>query len=319
VTTYIIRRLLQALVVVIGCSIVTFIIIHALPGGPAQAMLGPRASPAQLRAFTVDNGYNKPFFVQYWRYVDGLLNGNLGYSYHYNQTVASLLAQDLPKTAVLIGLALAVAVLLALPLGVLQAVRRNRPVDYALTAASFVGYAMPSFWLGILLILVFSIYLPWLPPEAPQGATVSAVLQQPDAMILPVVTLTVISLGSYSRFVRSSSIENLAEDYVRTARAKGASEARVLFRHVLRNSLLPLITLLGLNLPALVSGAIIIESIFNYPGMGLLFWTAATTHDYPVLMGTSIVVAVATVLGNLLADLLYAVADPRIRHARAAG
>ena len=314
-TAYIIRRLLQALVVVVGCSIVTFIIMHMLPGGPAQAMLGPRASRAQLRAFVVDNGYNKPLFVQYWRYITGLLHGNLGYSYHYNQTVASLLAQDLPKTAVLIGLAITVAVLVAVPLGILQAVRRNRPVDYVFTAASFVGYAMPSFWLGILLILVFSIYLPWLPPEAPQGPTVAAVLQQPDAMILPVVTLAVVSLASYSRFVRSSSIENLAEDYVRTVRAKGASERCVLFRHVLRNSLLPLITLLGLNLPAVVSGAIIVESIFNYPGMGLLFWTAATTHDYPVLMGTSIVIAVATVLGNLVADLLYAVVDPRIRYA----
>jgi peptide/nickel transport system permease protein len=316
VTAYIIRRLLQALVVVIGCSIVTFIIMHMLPGGPAQAMLGPKASPAQLRAFIVQNGYNKPLFVQYWRYISDLLHGNLGYSYHYNQTVTSLLAQDLPKTAVLIGLAIVVAVLLALPLGILQAVHRNRPVDYVFTAASFVGYAMPSFWLGILLILVFSIYLPWLPPEAPQGATVAAVFQQPAALVLPVVTLAAVSLAAYSRFVRSSAIENLVEDYVRTARAKGASERRVLFRHVMRNSVLPLITLLGLNLPALVSGAIIVESIFNYPGMGLLFWTAATTHDYPVLMGTSIVVAVATFLGNLMADLLYAVADPRIRHAR---
>jgi peptide/nickel transport system permease protein len=315
-TAYIIRRLLQALVVVIGCSIVTFIIMHMLPGGPAQAMLGPRASPAQLRAFIVENGYNKPLYVQYWRYITGLLHGNLGYSYHYSQTVTSLLAQDLPKTGVLIGLAMAVAVLLAVPLGILQAVRRNRPVDYVFTAASFVGYAMPSFWLGILLILAFSIYLPWLPPEAPQGATVAAVLHQPAALILPVATLAAVSLASYSRFVRSSSIENLAEDYVRTARAKGAPERRVLFRHVLRNSLLPLITLLGLNLPALVSGAIIVESIFNYPGMGLLFWTAATTHDYPVLMGSSIVVAVATVLGSLIADLLYAVVDPRIRHVR---
>jgi peptide/nickel transport system permease protein len=316
VTTYIIRRLLQALVIVIGCSIVTFIIMHMLPGGPAQAMLGPKASPAQLRAFIVQNGYNKPLYVQYWVYVSDLVHGNLGFSYHYNQTVTSLLAQDLPKTGILIGLAIAVAVVAAVPLGMLQAVRRNRPVDHVLTAASFIGYAMPSFWLGILLILAFSIYLPWLPPEAPQGNSMGSILAQPSAMILPVITLAVVSIAAYSRFIRSSSIENLTEDYVRTARAKGASQRRVLFGHVLRNSLLPLITLLGLNLPAVVSGAIIIESVFNYPGMGLLFWTAATTHDYPVLMGVSIVVAVATVLGNLIADLLYAVVDPRVRHVR---
>jgi peptide/nickel transport system permease protein len=312
-TSYIIRRLLQAMVVVVGVSLVTFLIMHELPGGPAQAMLGPTANPVQIHAFIVANGYNKPVFVQYWRYVANLVHGNLGYSYHYNQTVTSLLAEDLPKTALLVGLAMALAVAAAVPLGILQAVRRNRPVDHVLTAAAYVGYAMPSFWLGILLILGFSIYLQWLPPEAPQGATVGAVLQQPAGLILPVVTLAVASLAAYSRFVRSSSMENLALDYARTSRANGASERHVLFRHILRNSLIPLVTLIGLNLPALVSGAILVESVFNYPGMGLLFWTAATTHDYPVLMGTSIVVAVATVLGNLIADVLYAVVDPRIR------
>jgi peptide/nickel transport system permease protein len=312
-TTYIISRVFQALLVVIGVSLVTFIIMHMLPGGPAQAMLGPTATPQQIHTFIVQNGYNQPIFVQYWRYVVNVVHGNLGYSYHYNQTVASLLGQDLPKTALLVGLAMAVAVLVAIPLGVLQAVRRNRPVDYVFTAASFVGYAMPTFWLGILLVLAFAIYLPWLPPEAPQGTTVGAILQQPAGLILPVTTLAVVSLAAYSRFVRSSLIENLAQDYVRTARAKGASERRVLFGHILRNSLIPIVTLIGLSLPAVVSGAIITESVFNYPGMGLLFWTAATTHDYPVLMGTSIVVATATVIGNLIADVLYAVVDPRVR------
>ncbi len=312
-TTYLIRRLGQAVLVVIGVTIVVFIISHLLPGGPARALLGPRVTPEQVHAFIVANGYNKPIFVQYWHYIDNLLHGNLGYSYHYNQTVNSLLAQDLPKTALLVGLAVALAIVVAIPLGILQAVRRNRSIDYVLTGASFVGYSMPTFWLGILLIMTFSVSLHLLPPEAPQGATIGVVLQQPSALILPVVTLAVVSIAAYSRFMRSSSVENLVQDYVRTVRAKGASEWRVLFHHVLRNSLIPIITLIGLSLPAVVSGAIITESVFNYPGMGLLFWNAATTRDYPVLMGFTIVIAVATVVGNLLADILYAVVDPRIR------
>jgi peptide/nickel transport system permease protein len=312
-TGYIIRRILQAAVVVLGVSVVVFVIIHLLPGGP-RAMLGPKTTPEQLHAFIVANGYNKPVFVQYWRYIDTLLHGNLGYSYHFNQTVNSLLAEDLPKTAVLVGLAIGLAIVVSVPLGILQAVRRNRPVDYVLTGASFVGYSMPTFWLGILLIMAFSISLHWLPPEAPQGATVGEVLQQPIGLILPVVTLAVVNLAAYSRFMRSSTVENLVQDYTRTARAKGASGGRVLVRHVLRNSILPMVTLLGLSLPAVVSGAIITESIFNYPGMGLLFWDAATAHDYPVLMGTTLVVGIATVTGSLIADLLYAVADPRVRY-----
>ena len=311
--SYLIRRTGQAIVVVLGVSIVVFILIHMLPGGP-RALLGPRTTPEQVHAFIVANGYNKPIFVQYWRYLANLVRGNLGYSYHYNQTVDSLIAENLPKTGVLVGISTALAIIVSLPLGILQAVRRNKPDDYVLTAASFVAYSMPAFWLGLLFVELFSIELHWLPPLAPQGATVGAVLQQPSAMVLPIGTLAVISIASYSRFMRSSGIENLVQDYVRTARAKGASNLRTLMRHVVPNSLLPMITLVGLSLPWVVSGAILTESIFNYPGMGLLFWNAAVSHDYPVLMGTSIVVGVATVVGSLIADILYAVADPRVRY-----
>ncbi len=310
---YIVRRLFQALLVLFGVSIIVFIIIHMLPGGP-RALLGPKSSPAVVHAFIVANGYNRPIYIQYWHYLDKLLHGNLGYSYHFNQTVNSLLAEDLPKTGVLVGLAVVLAILASIPLGIVQATRRNRPLDYALTGAAFVGYSMPTFWLGILLTLAFSVSLHWLPPEAPQGATVGAVLQQPSGLVLPVITLAVVSIAGYSRFMRSSTIENMIQDYTRTARSVGDSNSQVLFRHVLRNSLLPMITLIGLSLPAVVSGAIVTETIFNYTGMGLLFWNAATSHDYPVLMGTTLVVGTATVLGNLIADILYAVADPRIRY-----
>jgi peptide/nickel transport system permease protein len=244
-----------------------------------------------------------------------LIHGNLGFSYHYNQTVDSLLAQDLPKTAVLVGLSYLISIAVAIPLGILQAVRRNKPIDYGLTGLSFIGYSMPVFWLGILLILIFAVDLHWLPPEAPQGTTIGAILSQPSGLVLPVATLSIITIAQFSRFMRSSAIENLVQDYIRTARGNGLSSGSVLFRHLLRNSLLPIITLVGLSLPATLSGAVITESVFNYPGMGLLLWTAATVRDYPVMLGFTVVVGAATVVGSLLADILYAVADPRVRYA----
>jgi peptide/nickel transport system permease protein len=314
VTGYILRRIVHSVVVVIGVTIIVFVIVHLLPGGPARALLGSRASSQQIQSFDAANGYNKPIPVQYIDYLNRLVHGNLGYSYHYNQTVASLLSQYLPKSALLVGLSYVVALIVAIPLGVLQALRRNKPVDYALTSVAFVGYSMPAFWLGIILILVFAVTFHLLPPEGPQGATVAAVLTQPSALILPVITLAAATVALFSRFMRSSAIETLVQDYIRTAKAKGLSGRRIVVHHVLRNSITPIITLIGLSLPGTVSGAVITESVFNYPGMGLLFWTAAVTHDFPILLGFTIVVAIATVLGSLMADVLYAVADPRVRY-----
>jgi peptide/nickel transport system permease protein len=314
VTAYLVRRLVQAVAVVIGVTIIVFIILHALPGGPARGLLGPEASTQQVQQFIAANGFNKPLIVQYGNFLNQLLHGNLGYSYHYNQTVASLLSKDLPKSALLVGLAYLVALVVAIPLGILQALRRNTMVDYVSTGVSFVAYSMPSFWLGILLILGFSVNWHLLPPEGPQGATVTAVLQDPLALVLPVATLALVTIAVFSRFMRSSAIETLVQDYMRTARAMGVPERSILFRHLLRNSLIPIITLIGLSLPATISGAVITESVFNYPGMGLLFWTSATTHDFPVLLGSTVVFATATVIGSVLADLLYAMADPRVRY-----
>jgi peptide/nickel transport system permease protein len=316
VTWYITRRVAQSIVVVLCVTIFVFLIVQLLPGGPVRALLGPRATPQAIRAFTIQNGYNKPIFVQYAHYLVDLLHGNLGYSYVYNESVNSLLAQALPKSAVLVGLAVAVAAIVAIPIGMLEAVQRNRPIDYALTGVSLVGYSMPVFWLGTLLILAFSVELHLLPSEGPQGQTVAAVLSQPTAMILPVATLAIVTVALYSRFMRASAIESLVQDYTRTARSTGLSEWDVLYRHTLRNSLIPVITLIGLSVPAILSGAVVTETVFNYPGMGLLFWTAATRHDFPVMLGCVIVGAVATVAGSLLADVLYAVADPRVRYGK---
>ncbi len=310
--SYIVRRVLQACIVVVGVSLIVFIIIHLLPGGIARAVLGIQATPAAVRAFNATNGYDRPLWEQFFIWWSHLFQGNLGYSYQQNATVAALLGQDLPKTVLLVGLAFALALVVGIPIGLYQAVRRNHAVDHLLTALAFVAYSLPVFWLGLLVVLVFAVNSRLLPAEAPQGATVGAILAHPSGLVLPIMTLAIVIVAAFSRFTRSSVLENLAQDYVRTAAAKGASQFRIVTRHVLRNSLLPLITLVGLTLPAIVSGAVIVETVFNYPGMGLLFWNAAQSRDYPVLLGVTLVVGIATVVGSLLADLLYAFADPRI-------
>ena len=311
-TTLLLRRLAQAVVVMLGVILVVFLVSHLLPGGP-RSLLGLQANPVTVRQFYAANGYNRPLPVQFALYVKRLITGDLGFSYHYNESVSTLLAQDLPKSVLMVGLAYAVGLLVALPIGALQAVRHNKPVDYVLSGGSLIAYSMPTFWLGLLTILFFAVRLRWLPAEAPQGATVGAILADPKGLVLPVLTLAAGTVAVFSRFMRASALEVLIQDYVRTARGKGMAESRVLARHVLRNAILPTITLIGLSLPAVLSGAIVTESVFNYPGMGLLFWNAALSHDYPLLLGFTVVVAAATIAGSLLADILYGFADPRLR------
>ncbi len=311
---YLVKRCAQALVVLFIVTVVVFSILHFLPGSPARALLGIHATPGAIRAFNEANGYNRALPIQYIDYLDRLVHGNLGFSYHFDQSVGSLLSLDMPKSALLIGSSYAIALLIAIPLGIVQALRRNKVTDHTVTTLSFIGYAMPTFWLGMLLLVLFSAKLHILPPEGPQGASVSASLSDPSALVLPVATLTIVTVAQFSRFMRSSAIETMLQDFVRTALAKGDSRWQLVRRHVLRNSVLPIITLAGLSLPTVFSGAIIVEALFNYPGMGWLFWTATGAHDYPVLMGFTVVVAVATVVGNLIADIAYAWADPRIRY-----
>jgi peptide/nickel transport system permease protein len=315
VLRFVVHRIAQAAVVVLLVTLIVFAVLHFLPGTPARAMLGIKATPGAIRAFDVANGYNRALPVQYLMYLGRLLHGNLGFSYHFDQPVASLLALDMPKTGLLVGTAYLLALLVSIPMGLVQALRRGKIVDHAFTTLSFVGYAMPSFWLGILLIVLLSVQFHLLPPEGPQGASVGAVVQDPRALVLPVLTLTVITVAQFSRFMRSSVIETLLQDYIRTAKAKGASTVQLVTRHLLRNSLLPIVTLVGLSFPAVISGAVVVEALFNYPGMGWLFWTAAGDQDYPVLLGFTVVVGAATVIGSLIADVAYALLDPRIRYA----
>lgn len=314
-TRYLLRRIGQAVIVLLLVTIVVFVLIHLLPGGPARAELGTMATPTAIRAFNQANGLNHPVPVQYWDWITGVLRGHLGYSYQQNQTVAALLAERIPKTAFLAGVSVLIALLIAVPAGLYQAVRRSKIDDYVLTVASFGLYSTPAFWLAIVLIDIFAVRMHVVPAEAPQG-NFPAIFADPAAMVLPVATIALVSIAAFSRYVRSSVLDELTLDYVRMARSKGASRRYVLIWHVLRNALSPVVTLLGLSLPFILSGTLITEQVFNYPGVGLMFVTATTTQDYPVLLGVVLVVGVATVLGSLLADIGYAVLDPRVRYVR---
>lgn len=313
-TGFLVRRLGQSAIVVLGVTILTFVLTRLLPGGVARAVLGTRASPVAIADFNHANGLDLPGWEQYFIYLNQVLHGNLGFSYQLNESVVDLLKDHLPKTIILLGVATLLTLAVAIPMGVLQAVRRNKLDDYFFTTLSFALYSMPIFWLGLILIVIFSADLNVLPPEGPQG-DISTYLDptQISSLVLPVVTLSLVEVALFSRYMRSSMLDNLVLDYVRTARAKGVSTTGVLYGHVLRNALIPIVTLLGLSLPGIISGALIVEAIFNYPGMGLLFWDSAQKRDYPVLLGVTLVVAIATVVGNLLADIGYAVVDPRVR------
>ena len=314
---FLVRRIAQAVVVVLLVTVITFILLRAIPGNVAVAILGPSGfrNPALLAAFNREYGFDKPWFDQYLMWLGHLLHGNLGFSWTLDQSVSSELGQHLPKTIILVGLSIILALVVAVPVGLWQAAQRNRLVDYAFTGFSFLFYAAPSFFVGTVLILVFSVKLHIFGPEGPQGGLVSDMTDWRD-MTLPVVTLALITMALFSRYMRSAVLDNISQDYVRTARAKGASQRRVLWRHVLRNSLIPIATLLGLALPAILGGALITESVFNYPGMGYMFFKAAQQQDYPTLLGFIIVVAIAVVVGSLLADIAYAILDPRVRYIR---
>jgi peptide/nickel transport system permease protein len=311
---YLIRRVLQSLLILFLVTVFTLALVHLFPGGPIRSLLGPRATPEQVAYYNQLYGFDQPFYIQYLKWVGQLLHGNLGYSAKLNQSVTSLIAQDLPKTIVLVALGTVVSLAFGIPLGIYQAVKRYTTGDYILTGVSFLGYATPTFFVGLLLVEWFAIDIHLFPPFGPQGSTVGQILSQPKALVLPVAAYSFVLYALWSRYMRSSVMDNLVQDYVRTARAKGASERRVLWGHVFRNSLMSIVTLLGLSLPTLVAGALFIEVVFNYPGMGLAFYNAALNVDYQVLLGFTLIATLATIIGNLLADVGYAVLDPRVRY-----
>jgi peptide/nickel transport system permease protein len=302
--SYLAQRLAGAVLVVFGVISIVFLLIHLIPGDPVEIMLGEAASSTDREALRVALGLDQPVLLQFTHYLHGLLQFDLGASLQSRRPVTDLLQERLPATLLLAGVTLAVTLALALPLGMLAAVRRGSAWDGGAMAFSMLGVSIPNFWLGPLLILVFSLWLGWFPVSGREGV---------GSVVLPAVTLGTGLAAVLSRMVRSSMLEVLGEDYIRTARAKGLPPQRVILHHGLRNALLPVITLLGLQLGALLAGAVITETVFSWPGIGLLTIEAIQSRDYPVVQACVLLISVGYVLVNLLTDIVYAWADPRIR------
>ncbi|NCA88232.1 MAG: ABC transporter permease [Gammaproteobacteria bacterium] len=296
-------RLVSALVVVLGVCTLVFLLIHLVPGDPVEAMLGENAQLADREALRQALGLDRPLGQQYLEYLQRLARLDLGLSFQDRRPVAAILGERLPATLELTLAALALALTLALPLGVLAARHRGSPLDTGAMSLSLVGISIPNFWLGPLLILVFSLWLGWTPVSGREG---------PASLILPALTLGTGMAAILARMVRGSILEVLGEDYVRTARAKGLSERRVLWGHALRNAWLPILTLIGLQLGGLLGGAVITETVFAWPGVGSLLVEAIQSRDYPVVQACVLLVSLSYVLVNTLTDLVYSWVDPRI-------
>jgi peptide/nickel transport system permease protein len=310
---YTLRRLIQAIVLLFIVSIVTFALIHSAPGGPAL-LSNPDLSRDQIARMSEQLGLNDPLPVQYGRWIGNLLQGDLGVSYNSITPVTSLLADRLPNTLLLAGTALIVSILVAVPLGVISAIRRNSMLDRVVTSFTFLGISIPVFWLGIMLIVLLSVQLQWLPSGG--MSTIGeefSIRDRIEHLILPVFVLSMANLAELTRYTRSGMVTVLGEEYIRTARAKGLAQKSVVLGHALRNALIPVVTIIGVLLPRAVSGAAITEAVFTWPGMGSLAVDAATTRDYPVVLGTTLTVATVVVASSLITDLAYGYLDPRIR------
>ncbi len=302
---YLARRLVLTIPVLVGVATLVFALIHLVPGDPAQAMLGESAPPADLGDLRSKLGLDRPLLVQYGQFLGGLVRGDLGTSFRYNTPVSREIGQRLGRTAQLALVAMAVSVALAVPLGILGALYRGRAIDQAAMAVSLAGIAMPNFWLGPLLAIIFAVGLGWLPVSGTGSWR---------HLVLPAVTLGAALAAIVARMTRASLIEELGELYVLAARARGVSRTRAVLRHALRNSLIPVVTIVGLQLGAVLTGTIITETIFSWPGVGRLLIQAINFRDYPLVQGCILFIAVTYVAMNLVVDVTYAWLDPRIRY-----
>lgn len=305
-TPYIIRRLALSLVVLIGVSVLVFGLIHLAPGDPARLMLYDTAPEEEVQAMRKTLGLDQPLYLQYWLFLSNALRGNLGRSLYYREPALRIILEHLPATAELTFAALLVSLVVAVPMGIVSAVRRDTVWDYAGMLLATIGQATPVFWLGLMFILLFSVQWTVLPSSGRGGI---------ENLLMPAVTLGAPLMALVTRLVRSGMLDILGEDYIRTARAKGLPNPAIVYRHALRNMLIPLITVVGLQLGALLGGAVITETIFAWPGVGRLVVTAITARDYPLVQAATLLVSVYFVGINLLLDVLYVYIDPRIRFA----
>ena len=301
---YLARRLLESVLILLGVTLVTFALLYVLPADPVRQIAGRSATPAVVESIRSQLGLDQPFAVQYWRYLSGLLQGDLGRSFLQRSEVSELVWARLPPTLLLMAGAILCELALGLAMGIVAALRRGSATDNALMITSFVGVSAPQFVVGLLLLYVFAVRLHWFPIGG--YGTLSH-------LVLPSLTLGVLGAGWYARMMRSSMVEVLRQDFVRTARAKGLARSRVILRHAIPNAILPIVAMIGIDVGIFMGGIVVVESVFGWPGIGQLAWQAIQRVDIPIIMGVTVVSAVAIVLGNLLADLVAPFIDPRIR------
>lgn len=301
---YLTRRLIQAALILLGVSIITFALLYLLPADPVRQIAGRSATPQTVESIRQQLGLDQPFVVQYWRYLTNLLSGDLGRSYIQRSEVTELIVSRLPASLILMAGAILCELAIGLTMGLIAAVKRGSATDQTLMVGSFIGVSAPQFVVGLLLLYVFAVQLGWFPIGG-YGTWRHAVL--------PSLTLGILGAGWYSRMMRSSMIDVLRQDYIRTARAKGLARRAVLFRHALPNAILPVVAMIGIDIGLFMSGIVVVESVFGWPGIGQLAWQAIQRVDIPIIMGVTLVSACAIVLGNLLADIVAPFIDPRIK------
>jgi peptide/nickel transport system permease protein len=300
---YLIRRVLAAIITLLGVSLIVFMLLHLLPGDPARLIAGLNSPEEEVIRLRVQLGLDQPMAVQYWRFLTHLLQGDLGNSIRSSAPVLNEILARMPWTILLALISTAIATLIGIPAGVLAARWRNSLPDYVVSLVTLFGISMPVYWLGLVLIILFAVQLHWLPAGGNEGAT---------SVILPAITLAAYSIALIARMTRSSMLEVLGQDYLRTARAKGLREQAVIFHHALKNAFIPVITVIGLQLGMLLSGSVLTETVFGWPGIGLLLVDSIFARDYPVVQGVVMIFAVIFTLLNILVDILYAYLDPRI-------
>lgn len=310
---YIWKRILIAIPVLIGITIIDYAIM-CLAGSPLEMLQGPRVSEAAVEAKKIALGLDQPIYVQYFVWLGQILHGNLGYSIKSYQPVSSMIISHLGPTLLLMGVSLIMSLLFAVPAGIYSAIHQYSKGDYAVVTASFLGSSVPGFFLSMLLVYLFTIKLGWLPSSGMTTlGTSGGVADVAKHMVMPVLVLSFSMAGSNIRYIRSAMLEILQQDYLRTARAKGIGHFRVINKHALRNALVPIITVIGIEIPMLFGGTVIIEQVFSWPGLGLMTMSAISNRDYPVIMGVCLLSAVVVLVANLVTDILYALVDPTIQ------
>ena len=310
---YIVKRILQMIPVIILVSIFSFMIIHFAPGDPINMYIRQDMTQQEIDELRVDLGLDGTIAEQYLAWLSNICRGNWGNSLINHQPVAKQIFEKLPATLLLMGTSFVLSILMSIPLGLVSGMKKNKAADQFISIFAYIGISIPAFWLALMLIIIFSLNLHWLPSNGMRTVGSNSVLDILWHLILPGIGLSVGNTAVFTRYIRSNTITQLEEEYVLTAKAKGVSKRRIMTGHVLKNCLLPIITIAGMNLASLVTGSFIIESVFGWPGMGTLGMSAINSRDYPMIMGFTMLSCVILIIGNFIADLLYGVADPRIK------